>query len=182
MKNGMSDIEKEKIRKFADTITPYNWNVVLTPKHDRLEPGMLNILLNFKSSSYDVYLDGTGQTCYSDERGVETCRKMIPGGMLFMDLRDIGIDRNGKVAQIVVHIWPQHQQLKKVLLQELGRVVLIRRMAFRTKAFKEQGTMVVKEDIQDPAAHQEALDHAVTLLSKRALRAYGDTYLENGFL
>lgn len=182
MKNRFTDTDKEKIRQFADDITPKNWNVVLHPKQDRLEPGTLNILLSFKSSEYEVYPDGNGHACYSDERGVETCRRMIPGGMMFMDLKDIGIDRNGKVAQIVIQLWPQYQQMKKVLLQELARIAAIRKLVLETRATRRSGTLVVKERPADDEKNRRAIDRALSLLIRRAIRCYGDKYLEHQML
>jgi len=179
MKKMFTEIDRERIRQFAADITPKTWNIVLTPKEDKLEPGTLNILLSFKASQYEVYSDGRGQTCYSDERGIEICRRMIPGGMLFMDLFDIGIDRKGKVAQIVVQLWPQYQQMKKVLLQELARVAVIRRRAWEVRAYKQAGPVVVKENLVCERNVRLTLDKALSLFTQRAIRHHGDNYLEH---
>ncbi|MBW2321829.1 MAG: hypothetical protein JRF31_13595 [Deltaproteobacteria bacterium] len=60
----ISTFNKEKIRRFAERITPKSWNIVLNEKDALETAGVLNILLSIQGQDTQVYADIYGNKCY----------------------------------------------------------------------------------------------------------------------
>jgi hypothetical protein len=59
-----STFNKEKIRRFAERITPKSWNIILHEKDALKTAGVLNILLSIQGQDSQVYADIYGNKCY----------------------------------------------------------------------------------------------------------------------
>jgi hypothetical protein len=59
-----STFNKEKMRRFADRITPKGWNIILHQKDSLEMVGVLNILLSIQGQDSQVYADSYGNKCY----------------------------------------------------------------------------------------------------------------------
>ena len=154
-KKKVSNMEKEEMRRFADQITPANWNVVLHPKDDKLAPNILNIFLRIQDSDHR-------------DPGGTTCKALFSGGMLFSNLKDIGIDHKGSVAQVVVQLWPYSGDWKEALIHELAHVAVYRCLAFRMKTYKDEPRMTLPEADYEQDPHGVTFKKAFSIMKKRS--------------
>ncbi|MBN1932260.1 MAG: hypothetical protein JW786_11695 [Desulfobacterales bacterium] len=154
-KKNDSDMKKEEIRRFADQITPKNWNVVLHPKDDKLSANILNILLRIQDSDYPDSAD-------------TAAKAVLSGGILFSNLKDIGIDQKGSVAQVVLQLWPRSGDWKAALIHELARVAVYRCLAFRMKTYKDEPRMTLPEADNELEPHGVTFEKALSIMKKRS--------------
>ena len=114
-----STFNKEKIRRFAERITPKSWNIILHQKDTLEMAGVLNILLSIQGQDSQVYADSYGNRCY-DFKGkcgekyfankygdvfhkdqIKPVLGMVLGRMAFKELKSFEGDKKGKVAKII---------------------------------------------------------------------------------
>lgn len=108
----LTDSEREKIRRFAEMLTPSNWNVFIDYKHFKEERGILNIYLDIRDAGSEKEPIFYG---------------MVHGGMNFLK----------GVASIHVVLQPQITNWKKLILHELAHVAVYRWIAWKTRVFKK---------------------------------------------
>ena len=198
----MSFEKDTKIQRFADRITPKNWNVILRPEDEIKEPGALNVLIRIQKPETEVFTDYFGNKCYSyeNEKGnkyfvnrygdvflrdqVKPALGMVAGRMVFKDLKSMRTERKGKVAKITIKLWPYLGDWKGTLIHELAHVAVYRYNAFKTKAYKEKALfknpwnidpkmLIIKKKLQREGHHGQSFQKAFSMLAKRAIREFG---------
>ena len=198
----LSDAQKEEMRRFADQITPKSWHVVLDLKDERIEPGILNIHLSIQGPEREVYTDFFGRKCYphEDRDGtiwyanrfgnvfhrdqVKPILGMIYGRMVFKDLKAFGVERKGKVARIIIRLWPYLGDWKGTLMHELAHVAVYRYQACRTKAYTKNilfksswnvdlKSLLIEERLLREGHHGLSFQKAFFTLTKRAIKEFG---------
>lgn len=197
-----SDDQKEAIRRFADRVTPRSWHIVLDPKDERIQPGILNVHLSLQGPESEVYTDFLGRKCYPfkhkdgtiwyanrygdvfHRREVKPILGMIDGRMVFNDLKTLGVNRKGKVARIIVRLWPYLGDWKGTVIHELAHVAVYRHQACRTKDYQNKTlfkshwnidvkTLLIREKFLREGHHGPSFQKAFFTLSKRVIREFG---------
>jgi len=197
----LSNAQKEEIRLFADRITPQSWNMMLDPKDERIEPTVLNIHLKIKGPQDEIYTDFFGRKCYpyEDRDGtiwyansygdtfqrnqVRPILGMISGRMVFSDLKTFGIGRKGKVASIIVCLWPYLGDWKGTLIHELAHVAVYRYHACRIKDYTHKAlfknpwnidikAILFKERVLREGHHGPSFQKAFLSITKRAIMEF----------
>ena len=196
-----SPFSKEKMRRFADRITPKSWNIILH-EEDALETsGVLNILLSIQGRDSQIYSDSYGNKCYEYEgkggekyfatrygdifhkNQVNPVLGMVLGRMTFKELKSFGGDKKGKVAKIIVQLWPELGDWRVTLVHELAHVAVYRWRAFVTKEYKKQGLFkryvgenlrmnIIKEQLSMENHHGPRFQNAFLSLIKRVIREF----------
>lgn len=203
-----SIFNKEKMRRFADWITPKSWNIILHEKDALETAGVLNILLSIQGQDSQVYSDSYGNKCYEYEgRGgekyfanrygdifhknqVKPVLGMVLGRMTFKELKSFGGDKKGKVAKIIVRLWPDLGDWRVTLVHELAHVAVYRWRAFVTKDYKKQGLFksypgenlrasIIKEQLTMENHHGTRFQKALLSLVKRAIREFREEIPED---
>jgi hypothetical protein len=198
----ISSVKNEEIQRFADRITPKNWNVVLSPEDEINEPGILNVLIRIQKPETEVFTDYFGNKCYTHEskdgieyfvnrygdvflrNQVKPALGMVYGRMVFKDLKSTGMERKGNVAKITIKLWPYLGDWKGTLIHELAHVAVYRYNAFKTKEYREKAlfknpwnidpkTLIIKKTFQREGHHGPAFQRAFSSLAKRAIREFG---------
>lgn len=197
-----SDDPKEAIRHFADRITPQSWHIVLDSKDEKIHPGILNIHLSLQGPESEVYTNFWGRKCYpfedrggkiwySDKLGnlyhrdqVKPILGMISGRMVFKDLKALGVNAKGKVARIIVRLWPYLGDWKGTLIHELAHVAVYRYQAYRTKDYHKKTlfknfwnvdvkSLLVEERLLREGHHGPRFKKAFFSLAQRAIKEFG---------
>jgi hypothetical protein len=200
--NMYSNVQKEAIRWFADRVTPQSWHIVLDPKDERTQPGILNVHLNLQGPEKQVYTDFFGRKCYPFEHKdgtiwysnrygnvfhrhqVKPILGMIDGRMVFKDLKAHGVNCKGRVARIIVRLWPYLGDWKGTLIHELAHVAVYRYQACRTKDYQNNTlfknhwnidlkSLLIKERFLREGHHGPSFQKAFITLSKRVIREFG---------
>jgi len=203
-----SPFSKEKMRRFADRITPKNWNIILHEKDALETSGVLNILLSIQGQDSQVYADIYGNKCYEYEgRGAEKyfankygdvlhknqvkpVLGMVLGRMTFKEVKSFGGDKKGKVAKIIVQFWPDLGDWRVTLVHELAHVAVYRWRALMTKDYKKQGLFkrhpvenlrasIIKEQSTMESHHGPRFQKALLSLAKRTIREFGEKIPED---
>ena len=203
-----STVNKEKIRRFADRITPKNWNIILHEKDALETSGVLNILLSIQGQNSQVYSDRYGNKCYEYQgRGGETyfaniygdifhknqvkpVLGMVLGRMTFKKLKFFDNDKKGKVAKIMVQLWPDLGDWRVTLVHELAHVAVYRWRAFRTKDYNKQRlfirylgenlrSSIIKEQLTLENHHGPRFQKALLSLIQRAIREFREEISED---
>ena len=198
----VSDAQKEEIRRFADRVTPQSWHIVLDPKDERIEPGVLNIHITIQEPEDEVYTDffggkcypfeaGDGSICYANRYGnvfhrnqVKPILGMIYGRMVFKNLKALGCDRKGKIARIIVRLWPYLGDWKGTLIHELAHVAVYRYQACRTKDYRKKTlfknfwnvdlkSLLVEERLLREGHHGLSFKKAFLSLTQRTIKEFG---------
>ena len=206
----LSDTQKEDIRQFADRITPKSWHVILDPRDERLEAGVLNIHINIEGPENEVYTDFFGRKCYPYEAGdgtlwyenkygnlfhrnqIKPVLGMIYGRMVFKTIKSHGIHRKGKVARIVIRLWPYLDDWKITLVHELAHVAVYRYHACRTKDYTKKAlfrnpwdmdlkSMLIKKNILREGHHGSSFQKAFFTLTQRVVREFKTEISGNDF-
>jgi hypothetical protein len=201
-------ISKEKMRRFAERLTPKSWNIILHEKDALETPGVLNILLSIQGQDRRVYADIYGNKCYeykgtSGEKyfenrygdifyknQVKPVSGMVRGRMIFKEVKSSGGDKTGKVAKIIVQLWPDLAGWRVTLIHELAHVAVYRWRAFVTKDYKNQGpfkryageylrTNIIRKQLPMEHNHGPNFQKALVSLAKRAVREFGKEIPEN---
>ena len=197
-----SDDEKEEILRFADGVTPQSWHVVLDPKDELLEPGILNIYLSLQGPEKEVYTDFFGRKCFPHEdrygkiwysnilgnvyhrNQVKPILGMIYGRMVFKDLKALGVNRKGKVARIIVRLWPYLGDWKGTLIHELAHVAVYRYQACRSKDYNKKTlfknfwnidskSLLIEQRLLREGHHGPSFKKAFFSLTQRAVKEFG---------
>ncbi|MGD8770027.1 MAG: hypothetical protein PVJ06_08280 [Desulfobacterales bacterium] len=198
----LSSAKKEKIQRFADRITPKNWNVVLRPEDEIKEPGVLNVLIRIQKPETEIFTDYFGNKCYPYEskdgikyfvnrygdvflrNQVKPALGMVSGRMVFKDLKSTQTERKGKFAKITIKLWPYLGDWKGTLIHELAHVAVYRYTAFKTKEYRKKNlfkntwnmnpkTLFLKKTLQIEGHHGPAFQRSFSMLAKRAIREFG---------
>lgn len=202
---------EEKIRRFAERITPKSWNVVLQEKDALETAGMLNVILSIQGQDTQVYADIYGNKCYEykgrcgekyfvnkygdvlHKNQVKPVLGMVLGRMTFKELKFFGGDKGykkGKVAKIIVQLWPHLGDWRVTLVHELAHVAVYRWRAFMTKDYKKQGLFkkhpgenlrasIIKEQLTLERHHGPRFQKALLSLVKRTIREFGEEIPED---
>ena len=198
----LSDVQKQEIRRFADRITPKNWNVVLRPEDEIEAPGILNILISIQKPESEVFTDYFGNKCYPCEskdgiryfenrygdvffkNQVKPALGMVSGRMIFKDLKTYMTDRKGKMAKIKIKLWPYLGDWKGTLIHELAHVAVYRYKALKTGEYRKKAlfqnpweidtkTLFIHGTLLREGHHGSAFQRAFSSLAKRAIREFG---------
>ena len=196
-----STLNKEKMRRFADRITPKSWNIILHEKDALETSGVLNIILSIQGQDSQVYSDAHGNKCYEyQETGGETYFEnrygdifhknqvkpilgMVLGRMTFKELKSCEGNKKGKVAKIIVQLWPDLGDWRVTLVHELAHVAVYRWRAFMTKDYKKEGlfkryvsenlrTNIFREQLSMENHHGPKFQKALLSLAKRVIREF----------
>jgi hypothetical protein len=196
-----SIFKKEEMRRFADRITPKSWNIILHEKNALETAGVLNILLSIQGQDSQVYADRYGNKCYEykgrygekyfanrygdvlHKNQVKPVLGMVLGRMTFKELKSFGGDKKGKIAKIIVQLWPHIGDWRVSLVHELAHVAVYRWRAFMTKDYKKQGlfkryvgenlrTSIIREQWTMENHHGFRFQKALLSLAKRAIREF----------
>lgn len=197
-----SDTQKEGIRRFADRITPPTWQIVLKPQDELKEPGCLNIHIHIQGPDDEIYTDSFGNRCYphKDSTGkiwhankygeifspnqIRPILGMIYGRMVFKDIKKSGCNCSGKVARIIVLLWPYLGDWKGTLIHELAHVAVYRYQACRTKAYNQKAlftnpwnidlkSILMQERFLREGHHGLSFQKAFFSLTQRAIKEFG---------
>ncbi len=197
----VSDAQKDEIRRFADRVTPQSWHIVLDTKDERMQPGILNVYLSLQGPEEQVYTDFWGRKCYTFEHKdgtlffanrqgdffrrhqVKPILGMVDGRMVFKDLKEPGVDRKGKVAKIIVRLWPHLGDWKGTLIHELAHVAVYRYHACQRKDYRKKTpfknfwnvdmkSLLAEERIQWEGHHGPSFQKAFLSLRKRAIQEF----------
>ena len=203
-----STFNKEKMRRFADRVTPKNWNIILHEKDALETAGVLNILLSIQGQNSQVYSDAYGNKCYEyqgrsgetyyanrygdifHKNQVKPVLGMVLGRMTFKELKPLGGDKKGKVARIIVQLWPDLGDWRVTLVHELAHVAVYRWRAFMTKDYKKHGLFkrypaenlrasIIKERLTLENHHGPRFQKALLSLIKRAVREFREEIPQN---
>ena len=203
-----STFKKEKIRGFAERITPKSWNIILNEKDALKTAGVLNILLSIQGQNNLVYADIYGNKCYEykgrygekyfankfgdvlPKSRVKPVLGMVLGRMTFKELKSLGCDKKGKIAKIIVQLWPHLGDWRVTLIHELAHVAVYRWRAFMTKNYKKQGLFkgypgenlrasIIKEQLTVESHHGPKFQKALLSLVKRTIREFGEEIPED---
>jgi hypothetical protein len=203
-----SNFNKEKMRRFADRITPKNWNIILHEKDVLDTAGVLNILLSIQGQDSPVYSDAHGNKCYEyqgrsgekyfanrygdifQKNQVKPVLGMVLGRMTFKELKSFGGNKKGKVANIIVQLWPDIGDWRVTLVHELAHVAVYRWRAFMTKEYKKQGPFkryvgenlrmnIIREQLSMENHHGPRFQNALLSLAKRVIREFREEIPEN---
>jgi hypothetical protein len=203
-----SALNKEKMRRFADRVTPKNWNVILHEKNALETAGVLNIILSIQGQDSQVFSDAHGNKCYEyQETGGETyfanrygdifhkhqvrpVLGMVLGRMTFKELRSCEGNKKGKVAKIIVQLWPDLGDWRVTLVHELAHVAVYRWRAFVTKEYKKQGLFkryvgenlrmnIIREQLSMENHHGPRFQNAFLSLIKRVIREFQEEIPED---
>ena len=203
-----STFKKERIRGFAERITPKSWNIILHEKNALKTPGVLNILLSIQGEESRVYSDSYGNKCYeyqgrsgetyfSNRYGdifhknqVKPVLGMVLGRMTFKKLKSFENDKKGKFAKIIVQLWPDLGDWRVTLVHELAHVAVYRWRAFRTKDYNKQGlfkryfgenlrSSIIKEQLTLENHHGPRFQKALLSLIKRTIREFREEIPED---
>jgi hypothetical protein len=163
-----SDAEKEEMRLYAEGITPRNWNVILNAADLTCETGVLNVLL--------IFADAGDEGSRSREDLTPECRDTDPayqggrvsGGMLFTDLKERGVDQEGKMAQAVVLLADHFGDWRESLVHALAQLAVYRWHAFRMKAYRKEGTVMVRPGYDMTPGNDPIFQHALSIMADRA--------------
>jgi len=158
----------KEIRRFADRITPGRWKMILDAREAILENGLLNVLLNIEAEEHQVFRDPDGNTCDSSRPGATPRIAGISGGMLFTDLRERGVDPPGKVAQVVIRLWPYYGDWHGALIHELAHLAVYRWQAWKMKVHLKQGMILIKPGAGEEDDHGRAFTKALSAINRRA--------------
>jgi hypothetical protein len=196
-----STYNKEEIRRFADRITPKSWNIILHQKDTLEMPGVLNILLSIQGQENLVYADMYGNKCYEfkgrsgenyfankygeifHNNQIKPVLGMVLGRMTFQELKSFGGDKKGKVAKIIVQLWPHFGNWRSTLVHELAHVAVYRWRAFMTKDYGWEGLFkryygeklresLIKEQLVMEDHHGPRFQKALLSLAKRAISEF----------
>ena len=203
-----STFKKEKIRRFAERITPKSWNIILHEKDALETAGVLNILLSIQGQYTQVYTDIYGNKCYEykgrcgekyftnkygdvfHKNQVKPVLGMVLGRMTFKEIKPFGNDKRGKVANIIVQLWPHLGDWRVTLVHELAHVAVYRWRAFMTKDYDKKGLFkmhlgenlrarIIKEQLTMESHHGPRFQKALLSLVKRAIREFGEEIPED---
>ncbi len=203
-----SDAQKERIRRFADRITPPTWQIVLEPRDERKEPGCLNIHIHIQGPKDEIYTDTFGNRCYphKDTNGkiwyanqfgevlssnqIKPILGMIYGRMVFKELKKPGYNGSGKVANIIVKLWPYIDDWKVTLIHELAHVAVYRYQCCRTKSYKKKAlfkrpwdidlkSVIIQERFLHEGHHGPTFQKALRTLIQRAIKEFGTELPQN---
>lgn len=203
-----STFSKEKMRRFAERITPKSWNIILHEKDALETSGVLNILLSIQGQDSLVYSDSYGNKCYEyqgrsgekyfankygdvlHKNQVKPVLGMVLGRMTFKELKSFGGDKKGRVAKIIVQLWPDLGDWRVTLVHELAHVAVYRWRAFMTKDYKKQGlfkrrvgenlkTSIIRKQLSMENHHGPRFKKALLSLAKRAIREFGEEISED---
>ena len=198
----ISAFDKEEIRRFADRITPKSWNIILDQKDALETPGVLNIFLSIQGQENQVYTDIYGYKCYEFEgkdgenyfanrygdvfhkNEIKPVLGMVLGRMTFKELKSFGVDKKGKVAKIIVQLWPYLGDWRGTLVHELAHVAVYRWRAFMSKDYRKEGLFksyfgenlrvsLIKQQLAMEDHHGPRFQKALLSLVKRATREFG---------
>ena len=196
------------MRRFAERLTPKSWNIILHEKDALETAGVLNILLSIQGQDRRVYADIYGNKCYECKgtsgenyfenrygdifykNQVKPVLGMVRGRMIFKELKSSGGDKTGKVAKIIVQLWPDLVGWRVTLIHELAHVAVYRWRAFMTKDYKKQGlfkrhvgeklrTSIIREQLSMENHHGPMFKKALLSLAKRAIREFGEEIPED---
>jgi hypothetical protein len=197
-----SDVQKEAIRQFADRITPNSWHIIMDSKDERIKPGILNVHLSLQGPASEVYTDFWGRKCYPFEHKdgtiwyanrygnvfhrhqVKPILGMIYGRMVFKDLKELGVNLKGKVARIIVRLWPYLGDWKGTLIHELAHVAVYRYQACRSKHYSKKTlyknfwnidskSLLIEERLLREGHHGPSFKKAFFSLTQRAIKEFG---------
>jgi hypothetical protein len=196
-----SPFSKEKMRRFADRITPKSWNIILHEKDELKIAGVLNILLSIQGPNSQVYSDDHGNKCYEyqgksgetyyanrygdifHKNQVKPVLGMVLGRMTFKELKSFEGDTKGKHAKIIVQLWPDIGDWRVTLIHELAHVAVYRWRAFMTKDYKKHGLFkryvgkdlkvnIIRERLSMENHHGPRFQKALLSLAKRVIKEF----------
>ena len=169
----LSNDTQEEIRAFAERITPENWNIILHPFDAQFKPGAFNVFIRIGGEDEDMPRDSTEQEYENLEKKNRPCPGGVTGGLLFSDLRERGLEEEGRVSQAVIQIWPYMGDWRLRIVRELARLATYRRKAMRLKAHRSEETVIIRPEFPGEELEDPAFSSAYSLLSKRAEEAFG---------
>ena len=149
--------EPEAVRRFADIITPPNWNVVLHPRDYRYKPGTLNVWLQILTEKEAIQIFAL--------EGPFLGR--VWGPMFFIKLSNI-VSRipearrafekygDGSVARVHIQLCPSMRDWRLVVVHELAHVAVARYKARKMLPFKGEQVLVVGDPEEE--RHQGPLE------------------------
>lgn len=169
----LSNDAKEEIRDFADRITPENWNIILHPFDAQVKPGVFNVFIRIGDEDEDMPADRDEREYANLEEENRPCPGGVTGGLLFSDLRERGVEEEGRVSQAVILIWPYMGDWRSRLVRELARLAAYRRRALRLKAHRSEETVIIRPEFPGEELEDPAFSSAYSLLIKRTEETFG---------
>jgi len=102
----------------------------------------------------------------------------------FTDLKTLEANRKGKVARIIVRLWPYLGDWKGTLIHELAHVAVYRYQACRNKDYTKKAlfkspwnidlkSILIKERFLREGHHGKSFQKAFFTLTKRAIKQFG---------
>ena len=159
----LTDGTKQEMRVFAERITPKNWNIILNAADLRYGTGILNVLLSISD-------EGEEGISGRQDADPELCAGRVTGGMLFTDLKERDFDGKGKMAQAVIFVSPYFDDWRRPLVQALAQLAVYRWHAFRIRAHKKEGMVIVRPGSPEEVRHDPIFKSALSILAKRAIK------------
>jgi hypothetical protein len=169
----LSNDAKEEIKDFAGRITPENWNIILHPFDARFKPGVFNVFISVGDENEDMPVERDEQEYENLEEENRPCPGGVTGGLLFSDLRERGVEEEGRVSQAVILIWPYRGNWRSRLVRELARLAAYRRRALRLKAHRGEETVIVRPEFPGEELKDPVFSRAYSLLLKRTEEMFG---------
>ena len=133
MEENFSDAEQEKIRQFANRITPKNWNIWINPKDCKYIPGILSIYL-----------------CFHDDDTIDARMGSVHGSIqvypisIFKEVNPEAAKAlkkygDGPFTQVTIEIYPVavFVGLEDTIIHELAHVAVDRYATWQQKPVKK---------------------------------------------
>jgi len=165
--------DHEFVRRFADGITPSNWNVVLHPRHYRYKPGTLNIwlqILGVREAIQHFAVDGPFMG-------------RVWGPMLFARLSSImsaipearrAFEQygDGSVGRIHIQLCAHVGDWRFIIVHELAHVAVTRYMARKSRPYRAD-RMFVAGDAEEERHQSPLFRKALFRMISRAEAVFG---------
>jgi len=167
MEEIFSDAEKEKIRRFADRITPKNWNIWIYPKDCKYIPRILSIRLWFHN---DDTIDARMGSVHGSIQvyPISIFKEVNPEAA--KALKKYG---DGSSTQVTIEIYPVSVfvGLEDTIIHELAHVAVGRYETWQQKPLKHKSPFVFKEP--EDGMHGTLFQRFYRIMLHRAEKVFG---------
>jgi hypothetical protein len=175
----MATLTAQKLKAFADRITPPNWNICIGPRDHRYEPGTLNICLKILSEK-EWCARLTGDLNGDFHARVEGLMHFYPISIL--KSRDpraedvFGKHGESLIGEILLELYPElgtEESTLDALVHELAHIAVVRRKAQKVGRETRFRQGEIDHDIEGESEEGPLFQRAFRLLIIRTEKVIG---------